>query len=655
MYDRLFKPLTIGLREARNRVLFGSHATNLARHNLLSSQHADYYAARAEGGAGIIVLEEHIVHVSDMPYESAVLGYLPNTVQAVAAVAKRIHIHGSLAFVQLNHNGQQSTSGHHQREMWAPSPVPDVSSRETPKEMEQADIRAVVEGFAQVAHTVTQAGADGVELQVADSSLLRQFLSPLTNQRSDAYGGELENRLRFVQEMLEAVDEAIGTDRVLGVRFCADELAPWAGLTPEQSLEIVRLLVATGRIDYVTVTMGSILSTHMFPFHASMHMPQGYAVHLAGAIKTAVDIPVFAAGRIMSAAQAERILAEAHADGVEMIRALIADPNLPRLSQEGRARRVRPCISCNQGCQVRGVMNATISCSVNPDVVHAQVLVPEKSQVKSDQKVYIVGGGPGGLEAARTAALRGREVVLYEREAVLGGTVALAAKGPGRGELQLITDYLVSELERLGIEVHTGVEVTVEMLRCAQHDKFPHTVIIATGAYTGSGLLPIQGHDLPHVTDIRRVLAGEPVEGQRVVVIDETDSHGVLSTVELLASMGKNVEVVTEDFYAGRDLVATHDLVLWKQRVLPHDIVVTPHTTVVRIESGKVIVVDRFAEGERELPADSVVLGTYERPSQELYMALKDRIPHLFRIGDCVAPRRIEQAILEGRRVGEQV
>ena len=663
MYDRLFKPLTIGLREARNRVLFGSHATNLARHNLLSSQHADYYAARAEGGVGIIVLEEHIVHVSDMPYESAVLGYLPNTVQAVAAVAKRIHIHGSLAFMQLNHNGQQSTSGHHQREMWAPSPVPDVSSRETPKEMEQADIRAVVEGFAQVAHNVTQAGADGVELQVADSSLLRQFLSPLTNQRSDTYGGELENRLRFVQETLEAVDAAIGTDSVLGVRFCADELAPWAGLTPEQSLEIVRLLVTTGRIDYMTVTMGSILSTHMFPFNASMHVPQGYAVHLAGAIKAAVGIPVFAAGRIMSAAQAERILAEEQADGVEMIRALIADPNLPRLSQEGHAERVRPCISCNQGCQVRGMMNATISCSVNPDVIHAQVLLPEKSQVKSGQKVYIVGGGPAGLEAARTAALRAREVVLYEREAVLGGTVALAAKGPGRGELQLITDYLVSELERLGVEVHTGIKVTVEMLRgvyperseLAQHDSYPHTVIIATGAYIGSGLLPILGHDLPYVTDIRRVLAGEPVDGQQVVVFDETDSHGVLSTVELLASAGKNVEVVTEDFYIGRDLVATHDLVLWKQRVLPHGVTMTPHTTVVRIEPGKVIVVDRFVEGERELPADIVVMGTYERPSQELYMALKDSIPHLFRIGDCVAPRRIEQAILEGRRVGEQV
>ena len=651
MYERLFQPLTIGQREARNRILFGSHTTNLAQHNLLSSRHADYYAARAEGGAGLIVLEEHIVHASDMPYESAVLGFLAGTAQAEKPVIERIHEHGSLVFVQLNHNGQQSTSVHHQHEMWAPSPVPDVASRETPKEMELSEIRAVIDGFASVAHAVTQAGVDGVELQMADSSLLRQFLSPLTNQRSDAYGGELENRLRFVQETLETVDQAIGTDHVLGVRFCADELAPWAGLTPEQSLEIVRLLTARGRIDYVTVTMGSILSTHMFPFHASMHVPQGYAVHLAGAIKAAINIPVFAAGRIMSAAQAEAILAEGQADGVEMIRALIADPHLPRLSQEGYAARVRPCISCNQGCQVRSVMNATISCTVNPDVIHTHVVPLEKPLVRSGKKISIVGGGPAGLEAARTAALRGKDVVLYERETVLGGTVTLAAKGLGRSELQLITDYLIAELERLGVEIHTGVEVTAETI-LAQH---PYTVVIANGAQTGTGLLPIPGHDLPHVTDIRRVLAGEPVEGQRAIVIDETDSHGVLSAIELLASMGKDVEVVTEDFYVGRDLVATHDLVPWKQRVLPHGIAVTPHTTVVRIEPGKVIVVDRFAEGERELPADSIVLGTYERPSQELYMALKDRIPHLYRIGDCVAPRRIEQAILEGRTIGEQL
>ncbi len=679
MYSRLFQSLKIGPRETHSRILFGSHTTNLAHHNLLSQQHADYYAARAEGGAGIVVLEEHIVHPSDMPYESAVLGSLPATTQAVANVAERVHAHGALALVQLNHNGQQSTSYHHQREMWAPSPVPDVASREVPKEMEQADIRAVIDGFAQVARTVTRAGADGVELQVADRSLLRQFLSPLTNQRSDTYGGALENRLRFVQETLEAVHAAIGTSSVLGMRFCADELAPWAGLTPEQGLEIAHLLTTTGRVDYITVTMGSIFSTHMFPFQASMHVPPGYAAHLAGAIKAAVNIPIFAAGRIMTAAQAERVLAEGQADGVEMIRALIADPNLPLLSQAGHAGRVRPCIACNQGCQVRGEMNATISCNVNPDVIHAQPLHPSggnsvpvgtsipvgagvgwsgvgafmaaRAGGQVSPLVLIIGAGPAGLEAARTAAQRDRQVILYEREATLGGTVALAARGPGRSELQLITGYLQSEVERLGVELRTGVEVTAALILAQQ----PHTVIVATGAHTAPGLLPIPGHDLPGVTDVRRVLAGELLKGQRVVVIDETSSHGVLSAVEMLAMVGKSVRLVTGDFYAGRDLVPTHDIVLWKQRVFAHGVIITPHTSVVRIELGQVIVVDRFTEGEHALPADAVVLGTYERPSQELYMALKGRVPRLFRIGDCVAPRRIEQAILEGRQVGEQV
>ncbi len=650
MYDTLFSPLTIGPRTARNRIIFGSHTTNFARHNMLSQQHADYYAARAEGGAGMIVLEEHIVHNSDLPYERAVLGYLPDTPDAIKSVVQRIHQHDTLALVQLNHNGQQSTSDHNQRELWGASPVPNVSSREVLKEMELADIRAVIDGFGLVAKYAKQGGVDGVELQVSDSSLLRQFLSPLTNQRSDTYGGVLDNRLRFLQETIEAVDNAIGSDTILGLRFCADELAPWAGLTPEQSIEIARLLVATRRINYLTVTMGSILSTNMFPFTATMHVAPGYAVHLATAIKATVNIPVFAAGRIMNAAQAERILAEQQADGVEMIRPLIADPMLPRLSHNGKATQVRPCIFCNQGCQVRSAMNVTLSCNVNPDVLHSSPVEPTATRT-SGLPVCIVGGGVAGMEAARTLALQGRRVILYEREAILGGTVALASNGAGRAELGLISDYLIAELERLGVEVHTGVEATPQML---MEQRFS-AIIIATGAHTGTGLLPIPGHDLPHVTDVRRVLAGEVINGQRVVVIDESDSHGVLSAIELLASQDKQVEVVTEDWYIGRDLVATQDLTGWMQRTLPHNVVHTPHTSVVRIEPNGVIVADKYADGERLLPADIVVLGTYERPSSTLYDTLKGRVQRLYRIGDCVTPRRIEQAIAEGRQIGEMI
>ena len=677
MQNTLFQPLKIGPKLARNRIIFGSHSTNFARHNLLSERHANYYATRAEGGAGIIVLEEHIVHPSDLPYANALLGYLPETATAIATVTERIRHHQALqkpgqaqgsglddldkclVLVQLNHNGQQSVSDHNQRELWAPSAVADVASREVPKVMEQADIDAVINGFALTTRNVKEGKADGVELQISDRSLLRQFLSPLTNQRNDRYGGCLENRVRFVQETIEAVDAALGSEHILGIRFCADELAPWAGITPEQGVEIARMLTASGRIDYMTVTMGSILSTHMFPFHASMHTPPAYAAHLAAAIKMAVDIPVFAAGRIMNVAQAGRILSDEQADGVEMIRALIAEPRLPELSQDGRIDEVRPCIACNQGCQVRSVMNVPLGCAVQPDVLHATPtsisslpIIPESSQTRGTQAstMLIVGGGPAGMEAARIAAQRGRRVVLYEREETLGGAVSLAAKGPGRGELQLITDYLQRQIEQLGVEIHTDTEVTAEMVLAQR----PESVLLATGAHTGSGLLPIPGRDLPHVTDIRRILRGEAVQGQRVVILDETAGHGTLSVAELLVSTGHVVEVVTEDWYVGRDLVATHDIVPWMQRVLGQGLVMTPHTTVSRIEPGQVIVTNRFMAGERVIAADVVVLGVYEQPAQELYYALKGQVARLFRAGDCVAPRRIEQAIAEGRQIGEQ-
>lgn len=668
MYAQLFQSLSIGPREARNRLIFGSHTTNLARQHLLSEQHGNYYASRAEGGVGSIVLEEHIVHPSDRPYEAALLGYLPETPAALARVSARVRAAGALTLVQLNHNGQQGVSDHHQRELWAPSAVPDVATREVPKAMELEDIRAVISGFALVAQHAVRGEADGIELQVSDRSLLRQFLSPLTNQRSDAYGGSLENRLRFLQETIEAVAAVLQGRFVLGVRLCVDELAPWAGLTPEQGVEIARRLAETGRVHYLTVTMGSILSTHLFPFHASMHVAPGYTVALAAAVKEAVAIPVFAAGRIMDAEQAEAIIAAGQADGVEMIRPLIADPALPRLAQEGKAERVRPCLACNQGCQVRGLLNAALSCNVNPDVLQPwpaslspdsepaaashqsqSQLSPGKTPSLSEAFV-VVGAGPAGLEAARTAALRGRRVVIFERAPEPGGTVALAARAPGRASLRRIIDYLVGECERLGVELRTGITVSASWLL----EQRPGAVLVATGAKAGQGLLPIPGHDLPHVLDVRRILQGErvPGTGQHAVVIDETASHAVLSTVELLANEGWQIEIVTEDWYVGRDLVATHDLPAWLGRVLPQGVVMTPHTSVVRIEPGQVIVRERFALAERALPADMVVLGVYEQPDQDLYFALKGRLARLRRAGDCVAPRRIEQAITEGRQAG---
>src|SRR6266849_7309332 len=494
-YQYLFTPIRIGQTIIPNCIAFSAHLTNLAEENLPGPRLTAYYVERARGGCGLIITEEQSVHPSDWAYQPLIHGFDPRVVPAYRRLTRAVHDYDTRIFAQINHNGMQASSIYSRRPVLGPSPLPDPIHREMCREIEPEEIAEIVRGYALVARHVREGGFDGAELQSSHSSLMRQFFSPYFNRRNDAYGGSHDesglpapqagslpprqganNRLRFVQETLEVVDAALGANRVLGVRLCADELAPWAGLTLEQSLEIARSLVATGRIDYLTITMGSIFSTHMFPFHASMHTPPGYAAHLAASIKAAVDVPVFAAGRIMNAAQAERILAEEQADGVEMIRALIADPRLPQLSQAGRMGDVRPCIACNQGCQVHSVMNVALSCTVNPDVVGSQGdvgalndadLAPARGRATTRVPTphspthaptlaerggtsIIIGGGPAGMEAAFTAALRGRHVILYEREATLGGTVALAARGPGRSELQLITDYLQANLEKLG-------------------------------------------------------------------------------------------------------------------------------------------------------------------------------------------------------------
>jgi 2,4-dienoyl-CoA reductase-like NADH-dependent reductase (Old Yellow Enzyme family) len=476
-YAPLLEPLRLGPKTMPNRLVFAAHTTNFAEHNVLSERHAAYYARRARGGVGLIVLEEQIVHPSDYPYERACFGYDERSIAAYQRVAERIRaVHrpfmagsateggpgdarpdtsgrarfaprpaptsppspsprawrggknaaggvtsppfpsregepgglGPLILAQLNHNGGQASGDYSQAPVWAPSPVPDVASREVPKAMEIADIAEVVAGFARAATFARQGRLDGVEIEASDRSLIRQFLSPLTNQRDDGYGGSLENRLRFCLEVIEAVAAALGDGLVLGLRLCGDEYAPWAGLTPEQSRAIAQRLAATGRLRYLAVSAGGIYTTHLFPFHASMHVPDAYTAHLAAGIKAGVDIPVIASGRLEDPRVALNVLRESQADAADVTRALIADPDLPAKLHAGAALPsplteggfsgarapggagetpappgappphvegqgrvfIRPCIVCNQDCQVRHALSPLLSCTVNPAAGH---------------------------------------------------------------------------------------------------------------------------------------------------------------------------------------------------------------------------------------------------------------------------------------------
>ncbi|NTU84899.1 MAG: 2,4-dienoyl-CoA reductase, partial [Chloroflexales bacterium] len=368
LYAPLLEPLRLGGKTAPSRIVFAAHPTNFGRRNRFEDRHAAYYAARAAGGAGVIILEGSVVHPSDWPYEYAIFGYDEAVIAGYRRMAEAIKPHGALALAQLSHSGMQGTSHYSQSALWGPSPVPEVNSREVPKEMEPEDIEAVIEGFARAAGYALAGGLHGVEINAGPDSLVRQFMSPLTNLRQDEYGGARENRLRLAREVLRAVRRAVGSEAIVGLRISGDEHAPWAGLKPEDAAEIAGLLTADHQIDYVSVTSGSIYSLHLT--RAGLFMPPGYALHLAAEVKAAVAVPVFAQGSIVDPRQASAILVEGHADAVKMTRALIADPQLPRKVRAGRADAVRQCVLCNQDCVVTLVQNPRLSCAINPAAGH---------------------------------------------------------------------------------------------------------------------------------------------------------------------------------------------------------------------------------------------------------------------------------------------
>ncbi len=401
--------------------MFGPHVTNLgADDRSLTDRHVAYYARRAAGGCGTVVIEGASVHGSDWPYERA-----PLAEQCLAgwrAVVEACRPHGALVIAALDHAGGQGSSAYNQAPLWAPSRVPETNTREVPKWMEADDIAAVVDGFAAAATMAAEADLDGVEINAGQHSLVRQFLSGLTNQRDDEWG---QDRLLFAREVIAATREAVGNGRVVGLRLSCDELAPWAGITPEMAPDIAGALTAVG-VDYLVVTRGSIFSAEKT--RPDFHEPTGFNVDVCRAVQAAVDVPVVLQGSIVEIGQAEWALGgyddAALCSGVEMTRAQIADPDLVAKVGRDELDRIRPCTRCNQTCQVRDARNPIVTCIAEPTSGRETEDPDWYQPARARRSVLVAGGGPAGLEVARVAAERGHDVTIVERDGHLGGVAA---------------------------------------------------------------------------------------------------------------------------------------------------------------------------------------------------------------------------------------
>jgi 2,4-dienoyl-CoA reductase (NADPH2) len=624
---KLLEPLALGARQAPSRVVFGPHETNLARGRAISERHVAYYRRRAAGGAGVVVTEEASVHESDWPYERSPLAAACGP--GWAAVAAACHAEGALVLAALGHAGQQGSSAYHQAPMWAPSRVPDVNTREVPKAMERADIGAVIDGFARAARAAMAAGLDGVEVNGGQHSLVRQFLSGLTNQRGDEWGSD---RLVFARQVLGAVRAAVGASGVVGLRLSCDELAPWAGIVPDVGAAIAAELAA--HVDYITVVRGSIFTVSAT--RPDSHVAPGFNLPLVGLVRAAVpaSVAVVAQGSIVDAPQAEAALVEGTCDAVEMTRAQIADASLVRKLRTGH--RARPCILCNQVCQVRDARNPIVSCAVDPaSGYEAMEPEPEVVTAQDGRDVLVVGGGPAGLECARIAAERGHRVTVIDDRDVPGGMVPVAAAALGRERLGAITRWLAEECTRLGVRFSRGRATAADI------SAFTGDVVLCTGSRAGRRTYDVGEGGV--VVSADAALASLP-DG-RVVVWDPVGGPIGVSVSETLRAAGREVALVTPDLIAGNELSRTGDLAPANVRLLAAGVEIERRSLLRCVAAGSAEVEDRFTGVARSIPAAVVVDAGYRLPDDELWRATgRDRA------GDAVAPRTIYEAVLEGRR-----
>lgn len=643
-FAHLFSPIRIGSVEIANRIVSTGHHTYLAD-GAPSPELIAYHEARASGGAGLIVTEITSVHESG-GFSSRVLRADRAGLGSYRTLTSRVKEHGTRIFAQLFHPGREvmRTADGMAAVAWAPSSVPNERFHVMPREMPDALIREVIDGFAETAAMMLEAGYDGVEIVASHGYLPAQFFNPSVNRREDAWGGDEERRLAFAREVIRAVRNA-APGLAIGLRLSGDE-KDGLGLDGVAMVGIAQSL--SPELDWLSVTAGISASlggsTHIVP---PMGMAHGYTAPLAKAIRQAVDIPVIVTGRINQPQIAEAILSDGAADLCGMTRAMICDPAMPAKARSRELDRIRACIGCNQACIGRAHKGLGISCIQHPESGR-EARFGSLPRAETPKRVIVVGGGPAGMKAAAVAAARGHRVSLWERAGQLGGQALLAQLLPGREEFGGIVTNLSHEMREAGVEIVTGQDATAARLA---EDK-PDGVIIATGATPYCPALEID--EEAHVLDAWAVLSGANT-GQRVVIADWKADWIGLGLAEKLAISGAAVTLCVNAEMAGVSLqLYTRNHFVGRLRRL--GVSIRTHLRLFGADADAAYFQDVLT-GESVVIEDcgTLVTSLGHTSADELAKDLAHAPFEVRLIGDALAPRTAEEAVHEGLIAGWEI
>lgn len=651
-YTHVVEPLRVGPLVFRNRIVMPAHTTNFGVDHLPSQRHIDYHAARARGGVGAIIFESIRVHQNSLGRPQAVCGFDPACIAPFRKLTQAVKAEGAAILGQIIHLGRQVEGDFERTVSWGASPLPWSTVALPPRPMDERDMQEVIDGHVRTARNLVEAGFDGIELQMAHGHLLQQFLSPLSNKRRDAYGGTMENRLRFPLRVLQAVRAAVGPEYCLGLRLGADEYIE-GGLEIAEVERMLPLILAAARVDFVNVSHSAYhgsasLATQMADMAIDPTPFRELPKRLRRVIRDlGLAVPVFAVCRFNGLDAAEASLASGEADAIAIARGHLADPDLVRKSLAGRAETIRGCISCNQGCAGMLERNLPLRCLVNPLAgIEGDWPEPEEDPAPRPGRVLVVGGGPAGIEAARVSAARGHQVTLWEADGQLGGQLTLAAKMPLRENFAAFTGAQIAALGRLGVTVVLNRRATAREIA----DFGADMVYLAIGSDPVRGSLPQS--DRPVLT-LAEALAAPEALGPRIALFDRTGEWGALSAVEMLATLGHKVMWISPiTGFAWRTTIYS---TLANMRRLRGLKVKLKPLHLPKALQGDQLTLEDLSTGETEVfGCDTLIMVEHNHADQGLLAELRALAVPLRQIGDNNAPRTAVEAVYQGHMAARQ-
>ncbi|MBM3584744.1 MAG: FAD-dependent oxidoreductase [Alphaproteobacteria bacterium] len=672
-YEALLRPFRLKGMTLRNRVMSTSHAPRFTEHaGMPGERYQLYHEEKARGGIALTCFGGSSSVAEDSPLPFGQIDCSDDRIiPFFQSFAKRVHGHGSRLICQITHIGRRAnTDQHHWLPLISPSRVRETLHRGFPKEAEDWDIRRTIQRYAAAAQRCKDGGLDGVEVIAAAQHLMDSFLSPMVNQRTDRYGGSLENRMRFGLEVFEAMRKAVGDGYVIGMRLSGDEMVD-GGSTAEDCLTIAQTYAKSGLIDYLNVYQGQAANfAGLAVLMPNMSFPSAPFLYLARAVKARVGIPVFHASAIRDLATAARAIEGGHVDMVAMTRAHIADPHIVRKLMEGHPDDIRQCVGA--GYCVDGIQEGGTACIQNAATGREATMPHIIPRAANRRTVVVAGGGPAGLEAARVAAARGHRVVLFEATPRLGGQINLAAKATWRQNLSGIPRWLEGQVRRHGASVKLNTPATVEAIEAEE----PDVVIVATGGVPWRGLA--EGADM--VATTWDVLEERVAVAGAALIYDELGGHHAPSTAEFMAARGAAVEFATPDRAPALEMGGTNFPIHFRE-LAKQGVVFTPDARLVAVRRDgarlAARLVNEYTRKAEERIVDQVVVEYGTLPVDALYFALKHRsinrgeadLPallagrpqklkrnpdgryQLFRVGDAVAGRNIHAAIYDSLRL----